>query len=149
MYISPVAPCTHCGYCERAVGCSLPDMDGLYADIEGADALVFASPVYNLGFPAPMKAVIDRFQRYYAARFSLGQTLPIAHPKQAVLLSVSGGGDRAGHQYMEMALARQFTVMNTVLAGAVHWPDTDRGGELPEKIRRELAALAATLAKKD
>lgn len=39
------------------------------AKLEDADAVIVATPVYNLSFPAPMKALFDRFQRYYEAHF--------------------------------------------------------------------------------
>lgn len=69
-YKEAVAPCTACGYCRRQLGCSIDDyekFDRLYRE---ADFVVVASPIYGLGFPAPLKAVFDRTQQYYEARFA-------------------------------------------------------------------------------
>ena len=144
-YERMVMPCTHCGHCERQAGCFYRDMDEIHERITRADALLFASPVYNACFPAPMKAIIDRFQRYYAARVSLGHPSPLLRPKKAVLLTVSGSCDEDAPRHMQRVLARQFTVMNTTLSAAFHLPDTDRDGGLSPLSEAELAALARRL----
>lgn len=41
------------------------DMGKLYAEIEQADLIVFASPLYFFGLSAQMKCVIDRLYPYY------------------------------------------------------------------------------------
>ena len=56
------APCTDCKFCEYHNGCSNKDLDIFFEDFEDADYIVFFSPVYNNFFPAPLKAIIDRFR---------------------------------------------------------------------------------------
>ena len=51
-------PCIHCGKCETADLCVFDDLDEYNALLNEAEALVFASPVYNLSVPAPLKALI-------------------------------------------------------------------------------------------
>ena len=114
--------------------------------IRRADMLVFATPVYNLTFPAPLKAIVDRFQRYFEARFALGLRPPIAKPKRAALLMTQGSGDPFGAQAIEKQLRMTFTVMNTQLDEIVLWTDTDRP-EGKEKLnamfdKAHLSALA-------
>ena len=65
-------PCDDCRYCYHREGCSKRDLDDFYAELEEADLVVIATPVYHLSFPAPLKALIDRLQRYWSARFILG-----------------------------------------------------------------------------
>ena len=77
------APCTDCKYCEYHDGCSNKDLDIFFEDFEEADFIAFFTPVYNNFFPAPLKAVIDRFQRYYSARFKRGANPPVKTLKQA------------------------------------------------------------------
>ncbi len=56
-----IRPCRGCHTCLRGRPCPQHDfMPKLIALFDRADALVLASPVYFYGFPAPMKAVIDR-----------------------------------------------------------------------------------------
>ena len=132
--LSP-APCEDCGYCHRVEGCRHRDLDEFYEALEAADVLVFATPVYNRSFPAPMKAVLDRLQRYWAARFVRGVRPPIKKAKQTLLLT-AGGASRGDGAYLEPQLSPILTILNSTPAKAVHADGTDQG-ELPE------AALAA------
>ncbi len=145
-YDEEIAPCSACGFCKREEGCSMRDMDQIDDMIRRADMLVFATPVYNLTFPAPLKAIVDRFQRYFEARFALGLRPPIAKPKRAALLMTQGSGDPFGAQVIEKQLRMTFTVMNTQLDEIVLWTDTDRP-EGKEKLnamfdKAHLSALA-------
>ena len=54
------------------------------AKLEDADAVIVATPVYNLSFPAPMKALFDRFQRYYEAHFRRKIAQPITKHKKSI-----------------------------------------------------------------
>lgn len=119
------APCDDCGTCHKAPACRHHDLDALYAALEAADVLIVATPVYNRSFPAPLKAVIDRLQRYWAARFVRGQRPPIATPKKTVLLTAAGA-DRADGAHLQEQLAPVLTVLNSAPAIAVHADATDR-----------------------
>ena len=59
-----VHPCTGCGKCEYGQHpCIFQDaMDRLNPLLLAADCIAFISPIYYWGFPAQLKAVIDRFQ---------------------------------------------------------------------------------------
>ena len=140
-YQARVSPCIHCGDCEKTPSCRFHDMDEIDRLLRAADLLLFATPVYSLGFPAALKAVLDRFQRYYAERFFLKKRPLIERQKKAVLLTVSGSADESGAQNMAQALTRQFTVMNTKLVGRFHWPDTDRRTDISEKEKQALCQL--------
>ena len=119
------APCDDCGACHKAPTCRHRDLDAFYEALEAANVLIVATPVYNRSFPAPLKAVIDRLQRYWAARFMRGQRPPIATPKKAVLLTAAGA-DRADGVYVQEQLIPVLTVLNSAPAIAVHADATDR-----------------------
>ena len=111
---------------------SSPHKDGhtkklLEAFLDGLkDLLVIATPVYNLSFPAQLKAVIDRFQRYFEARFARGIRPAIATHRDAVLLLTMGRYDPFAVEVCEKTLRQSFSVMNTTLKKTVVLPDTDR-----------------------
>lgn len=65
MYKKNVAPCTGCNYCEAHGKCHMNDMNDILDDIFSSDYVIFASPVYNYTFPAPMKAFLDRLQPFF------------------------------------------------------------------------------------
>ncbi len=134
-------PCDDCGYCKRREGCSKRDLDGFYTELEEADLLIFATPVYHRSFPAPMKAVLDRLQRYWSARFILGIRPPIGKPKPGLLLTVSGSPSDEGGRLIEQQLAPHLTVLNTKLAGAVHAVNADAGDPLDDAQAQVRAVL--------
>ncbi|MGN0478300.1 MAG: flavodoxin family protein [Hominenteromicrobium sp.] len=136
----PAAPCRACGYCRKTDGCALHDLDDFDASLRACDLLIVASPVYNLTFPAQLKSVIDRFQRYFEARFARGVRPAIEKPRQAVLLLTMGRHDAFAVEVCERMLRQSFSVMNTALRGTVCLTDTDAGTEnespVFEKARR-------------
>ena len=82
-YHQKIAPCLGCGFCEHKEGCVNSDFDQIDHLLRTCDYLVVASPVYNLSFPAPLKAIFDRTQRYFSARFVRGERPPIAKHKKS------------------------------------------------------------------
>ncbi|MBQ3133812.1 MAG: flavodoxin family protein [Clostridia bacterium] len=133
LYDTPVAPCTDCRACRVTGRCAFRDMDVLYAQLEEADVLVFATPVYNDSFPAPLKAAIDRCQVYWSRRFCLGMRPPIARRKRVFLLS-AGGADTTDASALVAQLKPLLTVLNGELIGTVHVGNTDRSPDLTAAV---------------
>ena len=126
-YDEEITPCLACGYCKKHEACKKHDFDEIDHLLRKADAIIVASPVYNLSFPSPMKAIIDRTQRYFEARFALNIRPPIAKPKIAAFLVTLGSGELEGPSIMEKQLKMCFSVMNTELQHTVVWSHTDAG----------------------
>lgn len=124
-YERNVRPCIDCKYCGRVERCRYDDMDDIDAMLRECEMMVIATPIYNMSVPSPLKAILDRMQRYYMARFSLGLRPPIKKHKDAILLTTCGcsGGEEA--RVVEEQLRRIFTVINTSLVGTILWSGTD------------------------
>lgn len=120
-------PCTGCRACAQRERCAFDDLDGFDKALRRCDLLVVASPVYNDSFPAPMKALLDRCQRYFEARFSLNNKTPIKKHRDAVLLLTMGREEDFPLEVTAHQLQRAFSVMNTTLRGCAVWGDTDLG----------------------
>ena len=92
--------CTACGGCDATGQCTTPDaMVGIYDSIDGADALLWISPVYFSSIPSQLKAFVDRFQVYWARRTLrrlAGTTLPRTARRPAGAVLLRGGGDPFG-----------------------------------------------------
>lgn len=146
-YRENIIPCDDCGYCSRYAGCSKRDLDDFDLAFRDCDLFLLASPVYNDSFPAPLKAIIDRTQRYYEARFSLGLSPPIHKHREAVLLLTMGRDDDYPVKSMERTLKRTFSVMNTELVGSVSWRGLDSGNENTEAVFLRARALALEILK--
>ena len=102
----PVAPCTGCNLCMKTGDCVLSvDHDTMLATskaLDSCDALLWVSPLYFASVPSQLKALIDRFQIYYARRLLHGQSVGTKRPAAAVLLGA--GGDPFGSQSATLTL---------------------------------------------
>lgn len=71
--------CHNCGGCRQTGQCVLQDdMQQVYPLLEQAAAIVVASPIFFMGLPAQLKAVIDRCQPFWARRYLLHSPLSAA-----------------------------------------------------------------------
>lgn len=95
-----VGGCTGCGSCSRTGSCVIDDpMQDLYDLIDHADALVWVTPIYFGSVPSQLKAVIDRFQVFWARRRNreLSEAPNPYHARRpGLLVAVRGGGDPFG-----------------------------------------------------
>ncbi len=89
-----------------------------------------------------MKALLDRTQRYFEARFSLGVRHPIKKRRQAVLLLAMGQQEDFALEVTAYQLQRAFSVMNTELSGCAVWDGTDRGRQNQGPAQQKARALA-------
>lgn len=142
-YDEKMAPCTACRYCQHQLKCSIKDDEKFDRLYRKADVVVVASPVYGLSFPAPLKAVFDRTQQYYEARFCHKIKHPIEKPKVAFLLSTYGSEDQRGIEIMQLQLELMFSVMHTKLLGTVSVGNTDK---VPFQIESAAEAVVRLLA---
>lgn len=84
-----IIPCDDCRYCRHNSACSKDDdMTQIYRLIEEADNIVIASPVYFCSVPAPLKALIDRFQIYWTSRMENKKIY--LKPKKGLLMLAAG-----------------------------------------------------------
>ena len=135
-------PCTGCGLCEKVEGCQFHDLDGFDTLLREADALVVASPIYYNSFPSPMKAILDRMQRYFSARFSLGLKPPISKHKKAVLLLTCGSKGEQALPLVRSQLGMVFSTINAELVGEAVWENTDTVSIMDTGVQQQ-ARLAA------
>lgn len=135
-------PCTGCKVCAQEERCAFPDLDALDRSLRACDLLVVASPVYNFSFPAPVKAWLDRTQRYFEARFSLGRKPPIQKHREAVLLLTMGSQDSFAVKVCTHQLERAFSVMHTTLSACALWDGTDRGEEGCNQAQEQARGIA-------
>lgn len=101
--------CIHCMGCYKNGPCAQKDdMIPLYDELEKADMVVLASPIYFWHITSQLKAVIDRmYAMYVAKRFK---------PKDTAFIVVSGGAD---HSNVEEALS----FYHNVVIKRLHWND--------------------------
>jgi multimeric flavodoxin WrbA len=142
-----IAPCNGCNACSVTGECTLVDrMRDVYPQLDAADAIIVASPVYFATVPAVLKALYDRCQPYWARRYVLGRQIERRRP--GALLLAGGGGDPYGHTCAETTTRSVFAVLGLDYRGelfveADSASDTSRDPEALARARDIGAALAA------
>jgi len=97
--------CIHCDHCLKEGGCIIDDdVQELYPLLREAEALVFATPVYNGGVSAQIKAVMDR------TRALLAQDRDALRGKPGIAIAV--GGDRIGGQELALQQIQTYLTLN-------------------------------------
>lgn len=131
-------PCNACGYCKACDGCSKKDLDEFFKKFESADIIIFATPVYNMSVPAPLKALLDRFQRYFEAR-SRRNMNAIPKKRKAIIMVTSGGDGEVGYEVVKHQFLALFPCLNIELKGTMLARNTDKCGV--DKTDLEKAAM--------
>jgi len=97
--------CIHCDHCLRAKECIFDDdMVQLYDTMEDAKGIILATPVYNSGISAQLKAVMDRTRALFARN-------PDAL-KGKIGMGIAVGGDRLGGQEIALLQIHSFFILN-------------------------------------
>lgn len=125
-----VESCRGCGGCSATGECVIRDeMDRVYALLDGADAVVVATPVYFATVPAPLKALYDRCQPYWVRRYRLGAPRP-EHKRPGALLVVGGGGDPFGTGCAVSPTKSVFAVLDVALDDVLEVVGPDARGDI-------------------
>lgn len=87
IYSRDIQPCIDCRACKKdGLVCTRNDgMAGLYDELERADTIVCASPIYWSGVTGPMKNLIDRLRPYFKNEKLSG--------KRLLLVSIGANAD--------------------------------------------------------
>jgi len=134
--------CAHCDYCLKNKECVVQDdVQELYALLTEAKGIIFASPVYNGGVTAQIKAVMDRTRAVVAADKDVF--------KGKIGMGIVVGGDRNGGQEFALMQIHSFYIINGMIPvgggffganlGATFWSkDTLEGVKADEEGFRSL-----------
>lgn len=72
-----ISGCNECNDCYVTGECTIvDDMSTVYQQLETADRIIVASPIFFMGLPSQLKAVIDRCQQYWAMKYALNESFP-------------------------------------------------------------------------
>lgn len=148
-YSADVDPCIACGGCEEdQVGC-VQEHDGWH-ELEGAlraaDVLVLASPVYFMGLPAPVKAMIDRLQAMWWHRERGGQVATNTGPFRRAALILTAAGDEGTFSPSRRMAKAAFNTLRFEQVGEVLGGDLE--GEDDTAPRDDLLEAARELGRK-
>ncbi len=100
--------CAHCDYCLTDKECVVQDdLQELYPMLAEAEGIIFATPAYNGGVSAQIKAVMDRTRGVVAGDKNFF--------KGKVGMGIAVGGDRAGGQEFALLQIHAFFIINGMI----------------------------------
>jgi multimeric flavodoxin WrbA len=146
-----ITPCKHCDYCIRNKECIVKDdMQDIYPLITSAEGIIMATPVYNGGLSAQLKAVMDRCRALGAIDFDF--------MRYKVGMAIAVGGDRIGGQEFAIQQIQTFYILTGAIPisggayganmGASFWSqDTLKGVKEDEQGFRSLRKTVKRFAK--
>ena len=143
-YDADVKPCIDCRYCWKNTGCSIRDgMQEIYQEIQEADNIIIASPMYFSVLTGQLLAVLSRVQTFWCAKFFRHEE-PIPKKKKGGIIIVRGGDGE-----LKRAEATAHTLlhhMNAKSVGLVFADNSDTAPsiEIPQ-VLADLRALAEAL----
>lgn len=127
---TPVKPCIGCKNCEKNSFCIYDDFEHIDNALKTSDLLIVATPVYNLSFPAPLKAVFDRMQIYFNDRFTRNIKPPISKHKKSVLILTCGSDETTASNIIMTQLNMIFTIINATLTNTLILSHTDNNPDI-------------------
>ena len=93
-YDTDIRPCIDCRFCRTHRGCAIDDgMREVYRQIEAADNIILATPLYFAAPTGPLLALMSRLQTYFSARYFRREE-PFSRPKKGAVILVGGGSGR-------------------------------------------------------
>ncbi len=148
--------CTHCDYCLTDKQCVIQDdMQELYVLLTEAEGIILATPVYNGGVSAQIKAVMDRTRAAVASDENIF--------KGKIGMGIAVGGDRAGGQELALMQIHTFYILNGMIPvsggyfganlGATFWSkdtleDTKQDEEGFRSLKKTLKKFAEQVNKR-
>lgn len=86
-----IGHCTGCDYCGHKDGCvQRDDMIKLYDAFDNNDIFILAAPLYFNSLNGLTKNIIDRCQKYWSLKYSLGQDYKRYENRRGIFISVGG-----------------------------------------------------------
>ncbi len=84
LYELDISPCVDCRGCKKGeFRCAVDDdMTALYSKLEGADVIVFGTPLYWYGPTGKMKLMIDRLRPFVASKKLKGKKAILVTPSE-------------------------------------------------------------------
>lgn len=143
-----VGYCTGCDYCGSKGDCIIKDdMVQLYEKIDQSQIIILAAPVYFNSLNGLSKNMIDRCQKYWSIKYSLGQNYKRGEDRRGIFLGT--GGAPYDHRQFEgcyPVLDYFFKAVNVEHRGSYYLSNTDeRPSQEREDIQKELQEIGRNI----
>lgn len=140
-----IRPCHHCAFCYSTGECkTADDMITFYEELEQADRLIIASPLYFMSVTAQLKALIDRGQSRWARKFLL-KVPPMwdSRERKALFLCVGGMNLKNQWQAIETTIKAWLVCHDIKLVQGLTYSNIDNIGAIKKHPTALIEAFAA------
>ena len=126
------SPCQECGGCAKSGKCVVNDeMRLIYKKVDRADRIILASPIFFGSLPAQVKAMVDRYQCRWIAKYVLGKK-DSRPSKRGFLILVSAAGKKSFFKNAESIVKNLFAVLDIEFKGKLYCPNVDNKAGISE-----------------
>jgi multimeric flavodoxin WrbA len=143
-----VAGCIECNCCYSTGRCVVEDQyQDIYARLLACDVLVVGTPVFFMGVPAQLKAVVDRTQCLWAKKYVLKEPFfADGHTRRGGLLVVGGSKGEKMFESVRLTVHYFFDALATTLVETLFVNRADERGAVARQP--ELLARARELGRR-
>jgi len=132
--------CIECGGCDKTGKCVLSDdMSPLYAKLSAADMVILASPVFFASVTSQLKAMIDRCQSEWVAKYKLKVKSKKAKGAKGVFICAGGHKDDVFFKTAKKTIDVFFKTMDIDFAAELFFGGCDKAGDI-KNVKGALAA---------
>lgn len=108
-----IRPCQGCGGCDKTGSCVIDDdMTKIYQQVDAADRLLVASPIYFYGPSAQTKIFADRFQARWSRKYFLKEPFRQDEGRRGYLLSTAATKGARIFECSELIMRYVFDAMD-------------------------------------
>lgn len=133
------SPCQECAGCAKTGKCIIEDeMQIVYKKLAEAEAIILASPIFFGSLPAQVKAMIDRCQCLWVAKYVLKKDTP-PKTKKGHLILVGATNRDSFFKNAESIVKNFFSVLGVEFKENLYCPNVDgkaRILEHPDYLKR-------------
>ncbi len=130
------SPCQECGGCSTTGKCIInDDMQTIYKKLDEAEAIILAAPIFFGSLSAQVKAMIDRYQCRWIAKYVLDKRTPLDKPtpqgcRLGFLILVSAANREKFFKNAESIVKNFFAVLDIEFKDSLYCPNIDKKGKV-------------------
>lgn len=113
-----IRPCQECGGCDETGICVIADdMQLVYKKLNGADAVIVASPIFFGSITAQLKTMIDRLQSLWVLKYVLKKAGTARRRRRGIFLCVSAARKKRFFENAKSIIKIFFATLDIKYAG--------------------------------
>ncbi len=143
-----IAGCKECYWCKQEgsyLCCNNDDAIPVLKEMLDADAIIFSTPTFCWGFPAQMKALLDRMFCLMSWKEGDTEVHSLIEGKKTALIVTAGGEVKNNAELLGQAYNNMIEFMRCQSAGIVYIAPCEGPQSLTDNIKYQLTNIISNL----